>query len=107
MIFIAAELFFLRRDDHRRAKAAGILGIVAAVSAHSNLGAVFGLSHARPYWYGPLLPIYFIASALLFFVPTAISGAVRADYFWGWGDDAEAQAGRMKQVLRMWVLWPR
>ncbi len=37
----------------------------------------------------------------------AIVGAVRADYFWGWGDDAEAQAGRMKQPLRMWVLWPR
>ncbi len=38
---------------------------------------------------------------------SAITGAVRADYFWGWGDDAEAQAGRMKQALRMWVLWPR
>jgi len=38
---------------------------------------------------------------------SAITGAVRADYFWGWGDDAEAQAGRMKQPLRMWVLWPR
>jgi len=38
---------------------------------------------------------------------TAITGAVRADYFWGWGDAAEAQAGRMKQPLRMWVLWPR
>ena len=38
---------------------------------------------------------------------TAITGAVRADYFWGWGDEAEAQAGRMKQALRMWVLWPR
>jgi membrane-bound lytic murein transglycosylase A len=37
---------------------------------------------------------------------TAIVGAVRADYFWGWGDDAEWQAGRMKQPLRMWVLWP-
>ncbi len=37
----------------------------------------------------------------------AITGAVRADYFWGWGGDAEAQAGRMKQPLRMWVLWPR
>ncbi|HEY4957453.1 MAG TPA: MltA domain-containing protein, partial [Caldimonas sp.] len=36
----------------------------------------------------------------------AITGAVRADYFWGWGDDAEAQAGRMKQALRMWALWP-
>ncbi|MFT3663479.1 murein transglycosylase A [Piscinibacter sp.] len=38
---------------------------------------------------------------------SAITGAVRADYFWGWGEDAEAQAGRMKQPLRMWVLWPR
>lgn len=37
----------------------------------------------------------------------AIVGAVRADYFWGWGDEAEAQAGRMKQPLRAWVLWPR
>ena len=38
---------------------------------------------------------------------SAIVGAVRADYFWGWGADAEAQAGRMKQPLRMWVLWPK
>ena len=37
----------------------------------------------------------------------AIAGAVRADYFWGWGAEAEAQAGRMKQALRMWVLWPK
>jgi membrane-bound lytic murein transglycosylase A len=38
---------------------------------------------------------------------SAIVGAVRADYFWGWGEEAEAQAGRMKQALRMWVLWPK
>lgn len=37
----------------------------------------------------------------------AITGAVRADYFWGWGDDALAQAGRTKQQLALWVLWPR
>jgi membrane-bound lytic murein transglycosylase A len=37
----------------------------------------------------------------------AIAGAVRADYFWGWGPQAEAQAGRMKQPLRLWVLWPK
>ncbi len=37
---------------------------------------------------------------------SAIVGAVRADYFWGWGSEAEAQAGRMKQPLRMWALWP-
>ncbi|WP_414676535.1 murein transglycosylase A [Methylibium sp.] len=38
---------------------------------------------------------------------SAITGAVRADYFWGWGDGVEDLAGRMKQPLRMWVLWPR
>jgi len=37
----------------------------------------------------------------------AITGAVRADYFWGWGEEAEMQAGRMKQALRMWALWPK
>jgi membrane-bound lytic murein transglycosylase A len=38
---------------------------------------------------------------------SAITGAVRADYFCGWGEQAENQAGRMKQPLRLWVLWPR
>ena len=38
---------------------------------------------------------------------SAIVGAVRADFFWGWGDEAEARAGRMKQPLRAWALWPR
>ncbi len=37
----------------------------------------------------------------------AIKGPVRADFFWGVGDTAGAQAGRMKQPLRMWVLLPR
>jgi membrane-bound lytic murein transglycosylase A len=37
----------------------------------------------------------------------AIRGAVRADFFWGFGDDAGRQAGRMKQDGRMWLLWPK
>ena len=38
---------------------------------------------------------------------SAITGAVRVDYFWGTGDAAEQQAGRMKQPLRLWALWPK
>ncbi len=38
---------------------------------------------------------------------SAIVGAGRADYFAGWGDDAGALAGRVKQPLRLWVLWPK
>ncbi|MDD2610552.1 MAG: MltA domain-containing protein [Giesbergeria sp.] len=38
---------------------------------------------------------------------SAIVGAVRADYFTGWGSQAGDIAGRLKQNLRLWVLWPR
>ncbi|MBK7506913.1 MAG: MltA domain-containing protein [Comamonadaceae bacterium] len=38
---------------------------------------------------------------------SAIVGAVRADWFAGWGAEAGELAGRLKQPLRMWVLWPR
>ena len=38
---------------------------------------------------------------------SAITGAVRADYFAGSGPQAGDLAGRLKQPLQMWVLWPR
>jgi membrane-bound lytic murein transglycosylase A len=38
---------------------------------------------------------------------SAIVGAVRADYFAGTGAQAGEYAGRMKQSVRLWVLWPR
>ncbi len=38
---------------------------------------------------------------------SAIVGAVRADYFAGTGAEAGDYAGRMKQGLRLWVLWPK
>ena len=36
----------------------------------------------------------------------AIKGAVRADFFWGFGPKAGERAGRMKQSGRLWVLLP-
>lgn len=37
----------------------------------------------------------------------AIRGNVRADFFWGYGDEAGKLAGAMKQKGRMWVLLPK
>jgi membrane-bound lytic murein transglycosylase A len=37
----------------------------------------------------------------------AIKGAIRADYFWGFGDEAGRLAGSMKQRVAMWVLIPK
>jgi len=38
---------------------------------------------------------------------SAITGAVRADYFVGTGPTAGDLAGRLKQPLNMWALWPQ
>ncbi|HVE50507.1 MAG TPA: MltA domain-containing protein [Casimicrobiaceae bacterium] len=37
----------------------------------------------------------------------AIRGAVRADYFFGFGEEAMQRAGTMRQQGRMWLLWPQ
>ncbi len=37
----------------------------------------------------------------------AIRGAVRADFFWGYGAEAGMYAGRMKQTGSLWMLLPR
>jgi membrane-bound lytic murein transglycosylase A len=37
---------------------------------------------------------------------SAIRGPIRGDYYWGYGDQAGVQAGRMRQSARMWVLLP-
>ncbi|MCS7278511.1 MAG: polysulfide reductase NrfD [Thermodesulfobacteriaceae bacterium] len=63
LFFMSLEFFFLLVEKHRSATIAGLLGLISGVAAHSNLGAVFGMLHGREFWYGPYMPIYFIASA--------------------------------------------
>ena len=36
----------------------------------------------------------------------AIKGGVRADFFWGFGKEAANQAGKMKQIGKIWVRMP-
>ena len=38
---------------------------------------------------------------------SAITGAVRADYFAGWSPEAAQLAHRLKQPLYLWALWPK
>lgn len=65
LMLLCAEFYFLMKGAHKGAFAMGMIGFIAAITAHSNLGAVFGLLEARPFWHGSFLPIYFIISALV------------------------------------------
>src|SRR4051812_1185429 len=66
------------------------------------------IPYGTPVWLsspGPLLAL----NRLVFAQDTgsAIVGAVRADYFVGWGPEAGEIAGRLRQPLALWTLWPR
>jgi len=65
LFFMLIEFALLQLNRHKLAGVMGLMGVVAGIAAHSNLGAVFGLLHAREFWYGPYMPIYFIASAMM------------------------------------------
>lgn len=65
MVFMIVEFIFLQMENHKYATYAGLAGLLSGIVAHSNLGAIFGMLHGREYWYGPYLPVYFIASALM------------------------------------------
>ena len=65
LMVLLVELYFLVVEDHRKARIAGTVSFFAAIAAQSNLGAVFGLAHGRPAWFGPFVPLQFIALALV------------------------------------------
>jgi len=65
------------------------------------LGTPVFLQTTRPLTNSPMNRLVFAQDT-----GSAIRGGVRADYFWGLGDDAGDLAGRMKQAGRMWLLLP-
>ena len=65
VVLLIIEFILLMLDRHRASTVAGLLGIIFGIAAISNLGGVFAMLNGREFWYGPYLPIFFIASALL------------------------------------------
>ena len=63
--FMILEFILILNKKYKIAFFLGLLGALAEIAANTNLGAVFALIAARPFWYGGQLPIYFIASALM------------------------------------------
>jgi membrane-bound lytic murein transglycosylase A len=74
---------------------------VAIDRAHVALGTPLWLDSTEPLSTTPLRRLVLAQDT-----GGAIVGAVRADLFWGWGEEAGLQAGRTRQPLRLWALLP-
>lgn len=106
LALLATELFFLFTKNHARAKVAGLLTVVAAVAAHSNLGAVFGLSHSRAFWAGPLVPVSFVATALVCGAAVLILLVTVGDYFGNQGalrPENEVLVDTLRKLLALFL----
>lgn len=75
---------------------------VAVDTRFVPLGAPVYLATTMPSSSQPLRRLVFAQDT-----GAAIKGAARTDFFWGFGEEAGALAGRMKQSGEMWVLWPK
>ncbi|MFZ1180716.1 MAG: murein transglycosylase A [Herbaspirillum sp.] len=74
---------------------------IAIDAQHIPLGALVFLATTQPNSDIPLQRLVLAQDT-----GGAIRGAVRADYFWGFGNEAGEKAGAMKQRGMMWVLLP-
>ena len=75
---------------------------IAIDPRHIPLGAPVFVDTTRPYSSVPLQKLMLAQDT-----GGAIRGAVRADYFWGFGPQAGEVAGKMKQKLKVWLLLPK
>ena len=65
LFFILIEFTLLQLRWHTIAGIFGLFGAIAGIAAISCEGSIFGLLSSRPYWHGPYIPIYLIASAMM------------------------------------------
>ena len=99
---------FFREAPNSKDGPVGALGVpltnersIAVDPRSVPLGAPVFLATTRPNSSKPLNRLMLAQDT-----GSAIKGAVRADFFWGFGKEAGEQAGRMKQAGRMWLLLP-
>jgi membrane-bound lytic murein transglycosylase A len=104
-----ARYVFFREIDGKSPGPLGALGVpltagrsLAVDPSFIPLGAPVYLATTAPNSKQPLRRLMFAQDT-----GSAIRGEVRADYFWGFGEQAGSQAGRMRQPGRMWVLLPK
>lgn len=100
---------FFRRLNNNQSGPLGALGVpltdgysIAVDARYTPLGAPVWLSTSFPLGNQPLQRLMHAQDT-----GGAIRGAVRADFFWGFGREAGEVAGRMKQAGEMWILLPK
>lgn len=57
--------YFIFKDDERRARIFGLIGIPLALLVHGYTGVILTVVKAHPLWNSPLMPLLFLVSAIV------------------------------------------
>lgn len=76
----------------------GVASFIAVIFAHATLGSVFGMMSMRPFWYGPMVPVYFLITAFLSGL-AFIMLFINLDYGVNQGNMSEGAARAMSRQL--------
>lgn len=74
LVVLVIEFYYCMQANRVGAFYTGLVGFILAIAAPSNLGGVFGLLSARPFWSGVFSPVYLVVTALI--SGTALMGLV-------------------------------
>jgi len=65
LILLLFELNYSLKNEYHKVKPIAKVAFFVKLAAVSNLGAVFAMLYARPYWAGAFYPIYMVITAIL------------------------------------------
>lgn len=66
-VFLVWKFALINKGDWNsgQSKFVGIASFVTVILAHATLGSVFGMMGMRPFWFGGMVPVYFLITAAL------------------------------------------
>ena len=67
MVLLIGKFLLINKGDwdSSQSRLIGVASLIAVIIAHATLGSVFGMMGMRPFWYGPMVPVYFLITAFL------------------------------------------
>ncbi|WP_028309140.1 NrfD/PsrC family molybdoenzyme membrane anchor subunit [Desulfitibacter alkalitolerans] len=76
LVLLIFEFWAIHHNYKRIVKAASIITLIAAVSATSILGGIFGVILDKPLWFGSGTPVFFVFSAVISGIAAMILGTI-------------------------------
>ncbi len=73
--------YYIFRGDEGRARVFGLIGIPLAIAVHGYTGFILAVVKARPLWNSPLMPLLFLASAIVSGIALMIVVSIVKDRF--------------------------